>query len=180
MKEFLYWHYKPGCCANIPQIPWIDGDDITCSCNSLCIDLPIRIHKKEYIAKHCGFISGLSRAKPTRRLSTYRYKIDNDEKVLQNINEKHAPPSLLKLAFIACNRHYKIEVPEIYKSDIEFQIQEQDKELYTIRDIMGVCGNCVIIPKNVFNYTIVYSKELDFCLKCNRFGEYVIKLLIKN
>lgn len=176
MTEFLYWDYKPGCCANI-EIPWEDG--ITCSCNSLCRDLPIRIHKKEYIAKHCGFISGLSRAKPTKKTRTWSYEIDTDDKIFRNINEKHAPPSLLKLSFLA-NKHYKIEVPEIIKSDIEFQIQEQDKELYKIRDIMGVCGDCVIIPKNVFNYTIVYSEERDFCLKCNRFREYVIKLLIKN
>lgn len=175
MKEFLYWHYKPGCCANIPQI----GDDITCSCNSLCRDLPNRIYKKEYKAKHCGFISGLSRAKPTKKGSTWRYEIDNDDKILRNINEKHAPPSLLKLSFLA-NRHYKIEVPEIYKSDIEFQIQEQDKELYTIRDIMGVCGDCVIIPKNNFKFKIVYSEERDFCFKCGCFKEYVVKLLIKN
>lgn len=174
MREFIYWHYKPGCCANIPQI----DVDITCSCNSLCRNFCK--DKKEYIAKHCGFLSGLRCAKPTRRLSTYKYHVDNDDKVLRNINEKHLPPSLLKLAFIACNRHYKIEVPEIYKSDIEFQIQEQDKELYTIRDVMGVCGDCVIIPKNVFNYTIVYSEERDFCLKCKRFREYVVKLLIKN
>lgn len=173
MKEFLYWHYKPGCCANIPQ----RDVDITCSCNSLCRNF--MRDKKEYIAKHCGFISGLSRAKPTRRLSTYKYSIDNDDKVLQNINEKHSPPSLLKLSFFA-NKHYRIEVPEIYKSDIEFQIQEQDKELYTIRDVMGVCGDCVIIPKNNFKFKIVYSEKESFCLKCGCFKHYVVKLLIKN
>ncbi len=45
---------------------------------------------------------------------------------------------------------------------------------------MPVCGECIIIPKNNYRWTVVYSYKRDTCCKCKEYKEYVTKLLIKN
>ncbi len=45
---------------------------------------------------------------------------------------------------------------------------------------MTVCGECIIIPNNNFNYIIIYSGKKNTCCKCKEYKEYVRKVLIKN
>ena len=68
-----------------------------------------------------------------------------------------------------------------FLNEVFKDVKDAYKRFLILKDYkMPVCGGCLLIPKNNINYTIVFTKEKDFCCKCKEWKQCVERVLIRN